>query len=74
MNRTSPILDRFIDKLVSIKFIDGDSKVGVLEFDMPYHNYAGAPNRHMYSIWEFGKGRTFFYKTHVKEIREWTDN
>lgn len=71
MNRRSPELDRYLGELVIVRFSDNDLKVGVLEYGVPIAE--GLPDRQQYSIWEFGKGRTYFRKTHVKGLSPWKD-
>lgn len=68
MNRRDPKLDSLIDKLVDVVFFDGVEKTGVLEFGRPYA--PELPDSHKYSLFIFGEGYLYFYKTHVKRVKE----
>lgn len=69
INRRSQELDKFIDELVTVRFHDGEIRVGVLEYDES--KGPGLPPSHEYSLYQFGPGRIFFKKTHVKSIKLW---
>ncbi len=68
MNRRSQELDALLNKLVDITFMDGEEKTGVLEYDMPMG--PGLPFSSKYSLYIFGEGYLYFYKTHVKRVKE----
>ncbi len=71
MTKRDPKLDSLLGEIVRITFIDGDEKLGVLEWDMPI-GYNRLPSQ-MYSIFVFGSGYCFFRKSHVKSIKEWRE-
>lgn len=68
MNRRSRVLDELINELVDVTFFDGKEKTGVLEFGRPYA--PELPDSDKYSLYIFGEGYLYFYKTHVKRIKE----
>ncbi len=68
MNRRSKKLDELLNKLVDIIFWDGDVKTGGLEYGRPI--VPELPDSNRYSLYIFGEGYLFFYKTHVKKIKE----
>lgn len=67
MNRRSEKLDKYLNKLVEITFIDGDVETGILEFDRAYRGLPFGSNE--YSITHNGT-HMFFRKSHVKSIKE----
>lgn len=69
--RRSKKLDELINELVIVRFRDGDMRIGVLEYDEPYER--GLPPSGRYSLYQFGEGRIFFRKTHVKGIVRWQE-
>ena len=68
MNRRSKELDALLNELVDIIFWDGDVKTGVLEFGRPIA--PELPDSNRYSLYIFGEGYLYFYKTHVKRVKE----
>ena len=68
MNRRSQELDALLNELVDIIFWDGDVKTGVLEFGRPIA--PELPDSNRYSLYIFGEGYLYFYKTHVKRVKE----
>ena len=70
VNRRDERLDGLLNQLVKITFCDETEYTGVLEFDMSSQGF----NPHMYSIFVFGQGYIFFYKSHVKKVTEWRNN
>lgn len=68
MTRRSKELDELLNELVDIIFWDGDVKTGVLEFGRPIA--PELPNSNRYSLYIFGEGYLYFYKTHVKRVKE----
>lgn len=69
VNRRDERLDGLLNQLVKITFCDKTEYTGVLEFDMSSQGF----NPHMYSIFVFGQGYIFFYKSHVTRIQRWED-
>lgn len=68
MSRRSARLDRFLNRLVDITFHDGQQGTGVLEFGMQ-PSLDRDPVR-QYSLFVFGSGYKYFYKSQVSKIRE----
>ena len=68
MTRRNKKLDELLNKLVDIIFWDGDVKTGVLEYGRPMAE--GLPDSNKYSLFIFGEGYLYFYKTHVKRVKE----
>lgn len=69
INRRDAKLDSLLGKIVRITFENGQTKTGVLEWDM---FYKGKPSN-SYSLYVFGYGYFFFKKTHVARVKEWEE-
>lgn len=68
INRRDKRLDSLLDSLVDVTFTDGDTKTGVLQYNMQ-PTLDRLPIR-KYCLYVFGTGRIFFYKSAVRRIRE----
>lgn len=67
MNRRSAKLDKYLGKVVTVTFWDGDEITGILEFGRPFAGLKISSN--LYSVYN-SDGDFFFRKSHVTKIKE----
>lgn len=67
IDRRDERLDRYLNQLVDITFWNGEQKTGVLEWGM--QPKLDKPPRRQYSVYVFGTGVVYFYKTNVRKVR-----